>query len=62
MNPYRVPESLLLEIPHPVMIKHEYLLMDLLVVLKSYEQCLDTANDRFAEIRSLQYDKTTQGK
>lgn len=54
INPIKVPESLLLELPHPILIKNEYTLTDLLVVLKLYEQLLDTANARFVEIRNIQ--------
>lgn len=50
----RVPENLLVDIPHPVLEEREATVRDLILLIAEYQAKLEKANDRFAGIRDLQ--------
>ena len=56
----RVPDSLLLPIEHPVAEGPPYTVEQLLIVLGQYDNKLEEANDRFAEIKFIQSDKQVE--
>lgn len=56
----RIPEYLLTPIPHPVTEGPPYTVEDLLVVIGQYDNKLEQANDRLAEIKFIQSDKQVE--